>query len=65
MVAGAFAFEQLVTPDFAFGIELANALLFLVGEARRHLACGHEDGRQVAKAQASDEQARHDLVADA
>ena len=65
MIAGALAFKQLVTPDFAFCKELADALLFLVGQARWHLAGGHKNCRQVAEAQASNEQARHDLVTNA
>ena len=57
--------EQFGAADLALRIELADAALFVVGHAGGHRAGGHEDGRQVAEGQRADEQARHDLVADA
>ena len=39
--------------------------LLLVGQARRHRPARHEDRRQMAEGQRADQQARHDLVADA
>ena len=65
MVGGAFGFQQLVAPDLAFGIKLANAHLFLVGQARGHRTGRNEDGRKVTEAQRADQKAGHDLVADA
>ncbi len=65
MIARAFRLEQLLVPDFALGKQLADADLFLVGEARRHRSGGHEDRRQMAEAQRADQQAGDDLVANA
>ena len=57
--------EQFLLADLAFGVELANALLFLVGEPRGHRPRGDEQGRQMAEAQRADQQPGDDLVADA
>ena len=65
MIRGGFRFQQLVAADLAFGIELADALLLLVGEARGHRPGRDQDLRQMPEAQGADEQPRHDLVADA
>jgi hypothetical protein len=65
MVGLGLGFQQFGAADLAFHIELADAALFIVGQARRHRAGGHEDGRQMAEGQCADEQAGHDLVADA
>ena len=66
MIRGGFRFQKLVAADLAFGIELADALLLLVGEARVGIGpAGIRICRQVPEAQGADEQPRHDLVADA
>jgi len=65
MIAAHFAREQLVAPDLALGIELAHALLFLVGDAAGHWPRWHKHRWQVAEAQRADHQTRHDLVANA
>ena len=65
VIAGALALQQVGPRCLAFGVKLADLLLVLVGQAGRHRPAGHEDRRQVAKAQRADELARHDLVADA
>ena len=52
-------------PTLPSAIELADALLFLVGEARRHRPAGDQQRRQMAEAQRADQQPGHDLVADA
>jgi hypothetical protein len=65
VIALALGLQQLGLADLAFGVELADALLFLVGKARRHRPAGHQDGGQMAEAEPADQQAGHDLVADA
>jgi hypothetical protein len=50
---------------FALGVALAHGRLFLVRDAGGHRAARHEDARDVAEVQRADQQARHDLVADA
>ena len=58
--------EQLVAADLALGVQLAD-----LAPSRRSAGpeaigpAGHEDGRQVAEGQRADQQAGHDLVADA
>ena len=61
----AFAFQQIGTGRLAFGIELADLLLFLVADPRRHRAGGDEDRRKEPEAQRADNETRHDLVTDA
>ena len=58
-----FGFEQFLAPDFALRIQLPDALLFLVGEARGHRTSGNKDHRQMAEAQATYQQPWNDLVA--
>ena len=65
MVAAHLARQQFLTGRLALGIELADALLFLVGNAGPHGAGGHEDSGEMAKAQRAHQQPRHDLVANA
>ncbi len=65
MVAAHFAGKQFLARRLALGIKLAHALLFLVRDTRPHRARGHENCRQVAKAQRAHQQAGDDLVADA
>ncbi len=65
VIARALALEQLGPARLAFGIELADLLLFLVGDPGGHRPAGHEHRRQMAKAQRADQQAGHDLVANA
>ena len=65
MIARAFAFKQFVAARFAFGKKLAHANFFLVGKAGGHGSRRNEDRGQMAKPQRSDQQARHDLVANA
>ena len=65
MIGGGLGLEQFGAADLALGIKLADALLLLVGEARGHRSRRHEDRRQMTEAQGADQQAGHDLVADA
>mmetsp|Transcript_5502 Transcript_5502/g.13161 ORF Transcript_5502/g.13161 Transcript_5502/m.13161 type:complete len:266 (-) Transcript_5502:424-1221(-) len=65
VIRGGLALEQLVAADLALRIELAHLGLVAVGDARAHRPCRHEDAGQMAKMQGADQQARHDLVADA
>ena len=57
--------QQLFAAGLAGGVALAHLRLFLVWNAGGHRTCGHEQRRQVAEGQCADQQARHDLVADA
>ncbi len=57
--------EQLLAADLALGVELAHPRLLPVGQSRRHRSGRDEDGRQVTERERADEQAGHDLVADA
>src|SRR3546814_5449579 len=57
--------SDLLAPDLALGIELADALRFLVGDAAWHRPRRHENHRKMAEAQRPDHQPRHDLVANA
>ncbi len=57
--------EQLVAASLAFGVTLAHRGLVLVGQAGGHRPGRHEQRRQMTEAQRTDQQARHDLVADA
>ena len=65
MIGAALGLQQLVLADLALGIELADALLLLVGKPRRHRPAGHQQHRQMAEAKRADQQPRHDLVANA
>ena len=65
MIGAAFGLQELVLAHFSFGVELPNPLLFLVGQARGHGSSGHQKHRQMAEAKCADQQARHDLVANA
>ncbi len=51
--------------DLALGEELPDLGLLVVGEPGGHRPGRDEDGRQVTEGQRPDDQARHDLVADA
>src|SRR3546814_20549813 len=46
MIAAHLAGEQFLAPDLALGIELADALLFLVGAAAGHWPRWHENHRR-------------------
>ena len=63
VIARTFGLEQLAGADLPFGEKLADALLFLVREARRHRSPRHEDRRQMSEAQRADQQTGDDLVA--
>ena len=65
VVGFGFGFEQGVTIDLAFGEELPNLGLLVVGEPGGHRPGGDEDGRQVTEGQRPDDEAWHDLVANA
>ena len=65
VVGGGLGVEQLVAADLALGVQLAHLALLRVGQPGGHRARGHEERRQVAEGQRADDQARHDLVADA
>jgi hypothetical protein len=60
-----FRLQQFRPPDLAFGIELADSHLLVVGKPAGHRPGGNEHRRQMAEAQGRDQQSRHDLVADA
>ena len=64
VIALGFGFEQRVATDLAFGEQLTDACLFLVGDARWHRPCGDEDRGQMTEGQGAHQQSRHDLVAD-
>jgi hypothetical protein len=49
----------------SIGVGLADLGFFFVGNAAGHWAGRHEGAGQVAEAQRADQQAGHDLVADA
>ena len=63
VIARGLSLQQLLAARLALGIELADARLLLVGEARRHRAARDEDRRQMAEAKRADQHARHDLIA--
>ena len=65
MIAGTLARQQLLAAHLAFGVELAGLLLFLVGDTAGHRARRHEDRREMAEAQRTDDEAGDDLVANA
>ena len=65
VVRAHFRREQLVTRGQALRVALAHFGLGLVGHAARHRAARHEDDGHLAERGRADEQARHDLVADA
>ncbi|MNU61310.1 hypothetical protein D3C71_505170 [compost metagenome] len=65
MIGLGFGFQKLGATDLAFRIELANARLLVVGQARGHRTGRNEHGRQVSKGKRGNHQTRHDLVADA
>lgn len=65
VIGGGLALQQFRAADLALGIELPDALLLLVGEPRGHGAGRNQDHRQVAEAERADDEAGHDLVADA
>ena len=65
MVGRALGLQQLVLADLALRIELADALLFLVGKTRRHRPAGDQKHRQMAKTKRADQQAGNDFVANA
>ena len=60
-----FGFKQFGATDLALGIELADLALFVVRQPRGHRPGGNEHARQMAEAQSADQEAGHDLVADA
>ncbi len=60
-----FRFQQLGAAGLAFRIGLAHFRFLLVADAAGHRTAGHEHARQMTEAQRADQQARHDLVADA
>ena len=57
--------QQFGARRLAFRVQLADLRFLVVGEAGRHRPRRQEDRRQMAEGQRADEQARHDLVADA
>ena len=65
MIAGHLSLHQLFTPDLALGELLADLRLFVIGQTTDHRACGHEHGGHMAECSGGNDQARHDLVADA
>ncbi len=65
VIGRTLGFEQRVASDFAGGELLAHLGLVVVRQAGAHRPRGHEHHRQVAEVQRTDQQARHDLVADA
>ena len=65
MVRRGLRLEQFGAAHLALRIKLANALLFFVGKPRWHWACWHKDGRQMAKAKSTNQQAGNNLVTNA
>ena len=65
VIALGLRLEQFRPADLALGIELADARLLRVGQPRSHRPGRDEHRRQMTEGERGDEQARHDLVADA
>ena len=65
VVGGHLGLHQLVAADLAGGELLADLGLGVVGDAGGHRAGGQEDRGQVAEGGGGDDEAGHDLVADA
>ena len=65
VIAGHLGRHQRVAPDLAGGELVADPGLFVIRQAAGHRACGDENRRHMAEGGRSDDQARHDLVADA
>ena len=57
--------EQGIAADLAVGVCLTHARFLVVGNACWHRSRRHEDRRQMAEGKGTDQQSRHDLVADA
>ncbi len=65
VIGGAFCLEQLGAAELALGVELADARLLAIRQAGGHRAGRDEHRRHMAEGKRRDQQARHDLVADA
>ena len=65
VIGGRLSLKQFLAAYFAFGIKLANALFLFVRQPRRHWPRRDQDSRQMAKAERTDQQPRHDLVTNA
>ena len=65
VVALRFRLEQRLAARLAFGELASDPRLLRVRQARWHWPRRHENHRQVAERERADQQARHDLVADA
>ena len=63
MIARTFGGQQFIAAHLALGIELADAGLFLIGQARWHGAGRGQHKRQMPKPQGTDEEAGDNLVA--
>ena len=63
MVGLGFRFQQFLTADFAFGVFLASAGFFFVGNAAGHGAGRYEYGWQMAETECADQQSRNNFVA--
>ncbi len=57
--------QQLVPRRLALGVELADSRLLVVAQARGHRPGRQKHRRQMAERQRADQEAGHDLVADA
>ena len=62
MVGLAFCFQQLLTTDLAFRVELPNPAFLGIGQARLHGAGGNKHGGQMPEGQRANRQPRHNLV---
>ena len=60
-----FRGQQIGARRLALGVELADLRLLVVGEPGGHRSRGQEHRRQMAERQRADQEARHDLVANA
>ena len=65
MVGARLRFQQFLAAQLALCVKLADAGFLGVGHAGGHRAARDEHRRQMRKVQRADQQARHDLVADA
>ena len=65
MIGGGLALQQGVAPDLAPCVGFAHPRLFLVGDAGRHRTRWSEGYGQMPECEGADEQAGHDLIADA
>ena len=65
VVSSRLGLQQLRTTNQALCRLLAHFAFFVVGQARSHGACGHKHRGQMTEVQCANQEAGHDLVANA